>query len=108
MSWCCPWSYVLSKQRETRQQVDICLGTVFQNRLLAHLAAKGLDEKVAKDAEGFILVLNSMSASAETASYRVAYARAFRNLFEVLLGIAVLGGLVSVFIKHASMDRVLD
>ncbi|KAL5392877.1 hypothetical protein DPSP01_000572 [Paraphaeosphaeria sporulosa] len=83
-------------------------GTVFQNRMLVHLAAKGLDQRVAKDAEAFILVLNSMPDSAETASYRVAYAEAFRNLFEVLLGVAVLAGVASAFVKHASMDRVLD
>src|ERR1043166_5574074 len=56
----------------------------------------------------FIVVMNAMSDSPTLSSYRVAYAETFRNLFEVLLGIAVLSGVASTFIKHASMDRVLD
>lgn len=83
-------------------------GVVIQNRLLVHLVARGLDEHVAKEAEAFIVVMNAMSNSPILSSYRVAYAETFRNLFEVLLGIAVLAGVASIFIKHASMDRVLD
>jgi MFS family permease len=83
-------------------------GVVVQNRLLVHLATRGLDEHVAKEAEAFIVVMNSMADGPLLSAYRVAYAEAFRNLFEVLLGIAVLAGVVSAFIKHASMDRALD
>ena len=83
-------------------------GTVFQNRLLAHLGARGLDEHVAKDAEAFILVMNAKPGEMGMDAYRGAYVEAFRNLFQVLLGIAVLAGLLSVFVKHASMDRALD
>ncbi|KAF1979111.1 MFS general substrate transporter [Bimuria novae-zelandiae CBS 107.79] len=83
-------------------------GTVFTNRLVVHLAARGLDERVARDAEAFIVVMNDAPNSAAWAAYRGAYAEAFRNLFEVLLGVAVVAGAVSVAIKHASMDRALD
>lgn len=79
-----------------------------QNRLLVHLAARGLDEGVAREAEAFILVMNDRLDGSVLDSYRDAYAEAFRNLFEVLLGIAVLAGATSAFIKHASMDRALD
>jgi len=83
-------------------------GVVVQNRLLVHLAARGLEENVAKEAEAFIVVMNSMADGSLLSAYRVAYAEAFRNLFEVMLGISVLAGFASVFIKHATMDRVLD
>ncbi|KAH7400778.1 major facilitator superfamily domain-containing protein [Phaeosphaeria sp. MPI-PUGE-AT-0046c] len=83
-------------------------GVVVQNRLLVHLASRGLDEGVAKEAEAFILVMNGRLDGQVLGSYRDAYAEAFRNLFEVLLGIAVLAGVTSAFIKHASMDRALD
>jgi Na+/melibiose symporter-like transporter len=83
-------------------------GVVVQNRLAVHLVARGLDEHVAKEAEAFIVVMNSESDIPTLSAYRSAYAEAFRNLFEVLLGIAVLAGVASVFIKHASMDRALD
>jgi MFS family permease len=83
-------------------------GVVVQNRLLVHLAARSLDEHVAKEAEAFIVVMNAMEDGPLLSGYRGAYAEAFRNLFEVLLGIAVLAGVVSAFIKHASMDRALD
>ncbi|OAL00503.1 putative efflux pump antibiotic resistance protein [Phaeosphaeriaceae sp. SRC1lsM3a] len=83
-------------------------GVVVQNRLLVHLGARGLDEGVAKEAEAFILVMNERLEGPVLNLYREAYAEAFRNLFEVLLGIAVLAGGTSAFIKHASMDRELD
>ncbi|KAJ4346501.1 uncharacterized protein N0V89_010430 [Didymosphaeria variabile] len=88
--------------------LNFALQALAKERDGAYAAAMGLDEHVAKDAEAFILVLNSMPDSAEMVSYRVAYAEAFRNLFEVLLGVAVLAGVASAFIKHASMDRALD
>lgn len=83
-------------------------GVVVQNRLLVHLIARSLDEHVAKEAEAFIVVMGSMPGGPTLSAYRAAYAEAFRNLFEVLSGVAVLGGVASAFIKHASMDRALD
>lgn len=85
-------------------------GVVVQNRLMVHLGDRGLDKGIAREAEAFILVMNREGAlgARELGSYREAYAETFRNLFEVLLGIAVLAGLTSAFIKHASMDRQLD
>lgn len=93
--------------------VGMCLGVavsgvVVQNRLLVHLTTRGLDEHVAKEAEAFIIAMNSMPNGPELTAYRVAYAETFRNLFEVLLGIAVLAGVISAYIKHESMDRALE
>jgi hypothetical protein len=52
--------------------------------------------------------MNSMSDSLTLSPYRAAYAEALRNLFEVLVGTAVLAGVASAFIENASMDRALD
>ncbi|KAF2267505.1 MFS general substrate transporter [Lojkania enalia] len=84
-------------------------GTVFQNRLAAHLRNGRLDEGIARDAEAFITVLKDMDRNTfPVERYREAYAAALRNVFEVLTGIAALGGGMSIFISHASMDRALD
>jgi hypothetical protein len=84
-------------------------GTVFQNRLRAHLKSAGLDEDIARDAEAFITVLKHMDTTRlPVEQYRHAYAGALRNVFEVLTGIAALGGVMSAFVSHADMDRALD
>jgi hypothetical protein len=84
-------------------------GTVFQNRLRAHLKDAGLGEETARDAEAFIRVLKHMDAdSFPVDQYRHAYAASLRNVFEVLTGIAALGGALSAFVSHADMDRALD
>lgn len=86
-------------------------GVVVQNRLAVHLDARGLYSGNAREAEAFILVLNGgdgRMGKGEMDLYREAYAETFRNLFEVLLGIAVLAGVLSVGIRHASMNRELD
>jgi len=84
-------------------------GTVFQNMLRTHLRNAGLNEDIARDAEAFITVLKHMDATRfPVEQYRQAYAASLRNVFEVLTGIAALGGVMSAFISHADMDRALD
>ncbi|KAF2025132.1 putative efflux pump antibiotic resistance protein [Setomelanomma holmii] len=96
--------------RTFRMSLGVAIGgVVVRNRLLVHLAAQSLDEHVAKKAEAFIVVLNSMPDGPIVSAYRAAYTEAFRNLFKVLLAaIAVSTGIASALIKHASMDRALD
>jgi hypothetical protein len=84
-------------------------GTVFQNQLRVHLKDGGLNEDIARDAEAFITVMKHMDATRFPVHlYRQAYAASLRNVFEVLTGVAVLGGILSAFVSHADMDRALD
>jgi MFS family permease len=84
-------------------------GTVLHNTLLRHLREAQLDENIAHNAEGYIFNLNDpRQGILRESDIRVAYAAAFRNVFEVLTAIAVLGGLFSLLIKHASLDRALE
>jgi Major Facilitator Superfamily len=84
-------------------------GTVFQNRLASHLADLKLPTEVAKNAEAFVSTLKSLPLqSTQRMAYTAAYGSSFKNMFEVLVGIASLGGILSLFIGHASMDKPLD
>ncbi len=84
-------------------------GTVFQNCMAAHLRELGLPIEVAKNSEAFVTQLMAMSDADPTKElFKLAYSRSFVNLWEVLVGIAGLGGLASVFIKELSMDKELD
>jgi hypothetical protein len=84
-------------------------GTVFQNRLATHLAQLGLPVNVATNAEAFVATLKSLPIqSPQRKAYSLVYNSSFRNVIEVLVGIAALGGILSLFIGHASMDRPLD
>lgn len=84
-------------------------GTTLHNFLKTQLEVAGLNGNVAEDSEGFILVLNSHSNAPDVeAIARDAYAAAFRNVFEVLVGISVLGTLVSLVVRHSNMDRTFN
>jgi hypothetical protein len=84
-------------------------GTVFQNRLAAHLAQLKLPTEVAKNAEAFVSTLKSLPLqSSQRMAFTLAYSSSFKNMFEVLVGIASLGGILSLFIGHASMDKPLE
>ena len=87
--------------------VAIC-GTALHNFLGTQLQKAQLDKSIADDAEGFIVVLGQLGSPAFQSAVRSVYAAAFRNIFEVLTGISVLGGLASLFVRHSSLDRVLD
>ncbi|KAJ4378188.1 hypothetical protein N0V83_001022 [Neocucurbitaria cava] len=84
-------------------------GTVLHNTLLRHLRDAGLDENIAHNAEGFIFTLNDPNQHIVGESdIRAAYASAFRNVFEVLTAIAILGGLLSLLITQVTLDRALE
>ena len=84
-------------------------GTVFQNRMATHLAQLHLPVEIAKNAEAFISTFKSLPmGSTQRLAYSAAYGSSFRNVVEVLVAIAGLGGLLSMFIGHASLDKPLD
>lgn len=84
-------------------------GTVLHNTLLRHLRDAGLDENIAHNAEGFIFTLNDPNQLILGKNdIRAAYASAFRNVFEVLTAIAILGGLLSLLITQVTLDRALE
>jgi predicted MFS family arabinose efflux permease len=80
-------------------------GTVFQNYLAKHLGKLDLPVAVAKDAEAFVTKLRHFPPGSERAAYIHAFELTFKNVFEVLVGIAALAGIISLFIGHASMTR---
>lgn len=80
-------------------------GTVFQNYLAKHLGKLDLPVAVAKDAEAFVTKLRHFPPGSERAAYIHVFELTFKNVFEVLVGIAALAGIISLFIGHASMTR---
>jgi hypothetical protein len=93
--------------------VGLCLGvavggTVFQNFLAHYLAESGLPKSIADDAEGFVATLKTLPDSKYKDDLLIAYARAFKVLFEVLTGLSGVGGLASLAIGSHGMDKALD
>lgn len=89
------------------QSIGVAIGgTVFQNLLVRHLADRGLPTSIAKDAESFVEYLKALPV---ISTFRMqithAYVLAFHGVFEVLLGIAVLGLLCSLGVAKFSLDR---
>lgn len=87
----------------------ICLGVtfggvVFQNQLTAHLERMNLPVSMEADAIGMIVQLQS---SPHRAAFSEAFAQTFKNVAEFMLGVAILGGLLSLMIKAASTDKAL-
>jgi len=101
---------VYTFMRSLGQSVGVAIGsTVFQNTLVHHLRALSLPMTVASNAEAFISVMRQMpSGSPERQLYILAYSQSFRNLFEVLTGVSVLGALTSLLITEYSMNRKIE
>ena len=83
-------------------------GTVFQNCFAQHLATFDVPIAIAKDAEAFITKLHHFPQHPERIAYIQALELTFKNVFEVLVGIATLAIIVSLFIGHASMSKPQD
>ena len=84
-------------------------GTVFQNEFKKHLGERQLPTQVANDAQGFIVDLKALRRhSPEYQAYILAYADAFKVVFQVLTAVAGLGAVLSLLIKEYTMDRKLD
>ncbi|KAL8721430.1 MAG: hypothetical protein Q9225_001905 [Loekoesia sp. 1 TL-2023] len=84
-------------------------GTVFQNEFKKHLREFHLPAAVANNAENFVTTLHTFpKTSAEYLAYILAYANAFKVVFEVLTALAGLAALLSLFIQEYTMDKELD
>ncbi|GMG02229.1 unnamed protein product [Aspergillus oryzae] len=79
-------------------------GTIFSNRLKYHAHNLGLPDAIGRNVEGGIEVFKNMTATAEQVeAFKLAYARAFRNVAEVLTGLAVLGLIISMFVRRVRL-----
>lgn len=84
-------------------------GTAFQNTLSHHLTDVGLPASIARDAEGYVAVLQAMSKDSLMYQQLVhAYSDAFKTVWEILTAISVLGLVLSLGIAHYSLDRKYD
>jgi MFS family permease len=94
--------------RTLGQVVGVAVGgTVFQNQMAVKLKILALPVDIASNAEQYIVLLRKMTA-AERVGPLEAYVSGFKGVFEVLLGISALGLLLSLLIKHHSMDKILE
>ncbi|KAK6829254.1 hypothetical protein RU639_003223 [Aspergillus parasiticus] len=79
-------------------------GTIFSNRLKFHAHTLGLPAEVGENVVGGIEAFKNMTATAEQVeAFKLAYARAFRNVAEVLTGLAVLGLIISMFVRRVRL-----
>ena len=79
-------------------------GTIYSNRLKSHAHTLGLPAEIGENMVGAIDVFKNMTVTAEQVeAFKLAYARAFRNVAEVLTGVAVLGLIVSVFVRRVRL-----
>lgn len=84
-------------------------GTAFQNTLFHHLTDVGLPTSIARDAEGYVAVLQAMSKDSLMYQQLVhAYSDAFKTIWEILTAISVLGLVSSLGIAHYPLDRKYD
>ena len=84
-------------------------GAVFQNEFKKHLGELQLPTQAADDAQGFLVGLKALPRiSPEYQAYILAYAEAFKVVFEVLTAVAGLAALLSLLIKEYTMDKKLD
>ena len=81
-------------------------GTVFQNLMAHKLKDFGLPMELAKNAEGYISQLGTLSSS-EFSNTEQAYVHGLKGIWVTLTGIAGLGLMTSLFITHHSMDAIL-
>lgn len=84
-------------------------GTVFQNQFKYHLHKLNLPDQIAEDVEGYIVQLKELPmTSTKRQVLNLAYAQSFQDVFKVLIGASILGGFLSMFIRHATLDRQLE
>lgn len=84
-------------------------GTVFQNRFNYHIRDLDLPYGVSTNAEVLIETLKKITAPPDLRqSLHLAYAQSFQDVVKVLIGLAVVGGVSSLFLESATMDRQLE
>ncbi|KAI9764321.1 MAG: hypothetical protein M1840_008539 [Geoglossum simile] len=82
-------------------------GSVFQNALSAELKSAGLSSGIARNAAAYVVALSNMTLDSKK-EISGAYGGAFATVFEVLAGVSLLGGVISLLIEPHSMNKELD
>ena len=94
-------TFTFSRQLGAALAIPIVTSTL-QNFMRLELLAEGLDGEIANDAVGYIRKIGG------NAGIIKAYVAGLHGTFEVMTGIAGLGLLLSLVIKHMSMDQQLE
>ena len=81
-------------------------GTTFQNLMSHKLKQLGIDTSIAKNAEGYIQVMLKQTPE-QRAKPIAAYLHGLRGIYIVMTAAACAAFLLSLLIKHKSMDRRL-
>lgn len=86
-------------------------GTVFQNLMQNRLDSLNVPnaKDIAHNAEAFIKTLHGLDATDPLRSAALdAYSKGSQGAFEVVTAVCALGLLLSLCIKHANMDKILE
>ena len=84
-------------------------GTTFQNMMIGKLTELSLPTTIARDAEGYIAILKTLSPSDPLRVGALqGYVHGFHGVFGVLTGVCGIGLLASLLIKHHGMDKILE
>lgn len=87
--------------------VALC-GTIFQNAMSSRLISHGLPGSIAHDAERYIYVLRTIDDEVQKAAIVDSYGQGFHAVFIFLTSISASAFILSLFIKHFSMDKELQ
>jgi hypothetical protein len=81
-----------------------------QNRLKHHLQIRHLPLEIADNAQLFIASIKKthLYSASFIHSVNEAYVQSLKNLFEVLLAVAVMGLIASLLLKPVSMNKELE
>ena len=84
-------------------------GTVFQNLMKHKLRKVGLDPAIAADAEGYVSVLHGLAIEDPKRVLALeGYVKGFQGVFIFMTAVSVVALVVSGFIKHFSLDKLLE
>ncbi|KAH0539028.1 hypothetical protein FGG08_004422 [Glutinoglossum americanum] len=84
-------------------------GTVFENTLSSSLSNVGLPKEISQNATTYILKLRTLPVDSPLRLRLLqAYSKAFQRVFQVMTGIGLFGGFLSLLIGSHSMDKGLD
>lgn len=86
-------------------------GTVFQNQMHRSLRSFGLDPQIANDAEGYVFQLHDLARgkrhARELGWLLESYVHGFRGVFEVMTALAAVALVLTFFVRHHDMDKIL-